>query len=151
MVNSTIYRHYFYYANYSTCPTCYYGEWPQSADQRTKWSDWNNQFGSKFNSLWISGPSDEDEFSLLIGHAQNMSKSIINLWFDDNSTDAESWNWIYSFCNQSWLNFFIDRFERKYTYEWTYIGNGDACTDYQITSWTLTNIIDNNETRIRTR
>lgn len=124
-------------------------------DQRPVWTDWNSHFGSKFNALWISGPDDDDEFDLLTGHASNLGKNMISLYFGGPEcigySNETCWNWVYNFCYWSWLHYYLDRVERVYTYRWHYVGNGDSCTDNQITSWELYDIIDNNDLRIRMR
>jgi hypothetical protein len=136
IVNGTQYSEYHYYPPY--CVKCYY---PLEADQRDSWDSFNSSFSNKFECLWISALEDQSEFSDLIGHARNMGKSTIWLWWGDD------WNTIASFCYWANQNSYLSRQERKYIYEYVYIGSGDSCTDTEITSWMLNNIIPTNDLR----
>ncbi len=136
VVNQSSYRDYsyFFFGVYDFIYT--------EADQRDAWNSFNSSFSNKFNCLWISANSDQEELSDLIGHARNIDKNQVWLY------DGGDWNTIDNFCYYAWQNHFISRHERKYIYVWSYIGYEDPCYDYQITSWELIDIIETSETRV---
>lgn len=55
---------------------------------------------------------------------------------------------ISEFTYYSFMHGCINKEEKKYIYVYSYVGNGDPCSDSQITSWGLIDIIDTDETRI---
>ncbi|MDF1612700.1 hypothetical protein [Stygiobacter electus] len=123
--------------------------WPfLSTDQRGRWTDFNNSFGNKFNHLWISGDLDRGEMDQLLGHAQNMSKNSIWLFAAMDKSNQSYWDAISEFTYYSFMHGYINREEKKYIYVYSHIGNSDPCSDPQITSWDLIDIIDTGETRI---
>lgn len=123
-----------------------YDQWPLTDDQRGRWTDFNNAFGSKFNHLWISGELDRGEMDQLMGHARNMNKNSIWLYAGEMGMSNESyWDAIYEFSYYAFMHSFLTREERRYIYVFTYNGYGDLM---EITSWDLTDIIDSGETRI---
>lgn len=128
----------------------YYFIWPWTNDQRNEWTYFNDAFGSKFNCLWISGELDRGEMDQLLGHAHNMGKTSVWLYEGEGkfTNDYDYWDAISEFSYYSYLHGFNKREERKYIYVWSYIGNQDPCTDIQVTSWDVTDIIDTGETRI---
>jgi len=52
---------------------------------------------------------------------------------------------ISEYCYNAYGQNYLKRKEKKYIYVYSYVRNGDPCSDPQITSWELTDII---ETRI---
>ncbi len=144
-VNQTAYTDMTYTSSYG----CYRGPWDE-ADQRDEWTDFNNSFGGKFDHVWISGELDRGEMDQLIGHVQNMYKTSIWLYAGQSYLPDQSyWDAISEFSYYAFMHGYLRREERRFIYIWSYIGNGDPCTDPQITSWELTDIIETNETRIR--
>lgn len=132
--------------DYVNCSWYGYYFWPLTNDQRSRWTDFNNQFGYMFNHLWISGELDMGEMNQLIGHAQNMGKNSIWLYAAElGMSDQSYWESIYEFCYYSFTHGYLRREERRYIYVYTYNGIGEL---YEITSWDLTDIIDTSETRI---
>lgn len=111
-------------------------------DQRPVWTNGNNLFGSKYNSLWIGGNDwqDQGEMWQLLAHARNLN--INEVWFyglEGNYTQI--WNGIYEFCFNAYLNSFLSRYNRLYLFEFSYCGGGNPCTDENENNWYLTNII----------
>ena len=144
-VNQTAYTDMTYTPGYG----CYRGPWDE-ADQRDEWTDFNNSFGGKFDHVWVSGELDRGEMDQLIGHAQNMCKTSIWLYAGQSYIPDQSyWDAISEFSYYAFMHGYLRREERRFIYIWSYIGYGDPCTDPQITSWELTDIIETNETRIR--
>jgi len=138
-------------SDYVNCS--WYGDplnfWPFTKDQRNRWTDFNNSFGAKFNHLWISGELDRGEMDQLIGHAQNMGKNSIWLYAGElGISDQSYWDAIGENNYYAFMHGYINREERKFIYVYSYIGNGDPCSDPQITSWDLIDIIDTGETRV---
>lgn len=133
-------------SDYVNCS--WYGNWWEGYDQRSRWTDFNSNFNTKFNHVWLSGELDQGEMDQLIGHARNMMK--YNIWLyaaELNTGDATYWNSIYELCYYAFVHSFLNRVERKYIYVYNYVGYDDPCYDYQITSWDLIDIIDSGLTR----
>lgn len=134
--------------DYVNCSWYGYYFWPLTNDQRSRWTDFNNTFGSKFNHLWISGELDRGEMDQLIGHARNMNKNSVWLYAAEMGMSNESyWDAIYEFTYYAFTHSFLRREERHYIYVYLYNDTGDPS---EITSWDLIDIIDTGETRILT-
>ncbi|MCL4550738.1 MAG: hypothetical protein M1495_19465 [Bacteroidetes bacterium] len=135
--------------DFVNCTWYGYDQWPLTNDQRDRWTDFNNSFGSKFNHLWISGEKDRGEMDQLIGRAQNMYKNSIWLYAAEMGMSNQSyWDAIEEFTYYAFMHGYINREEKKYIYVYSYVGNGDPCYDNQVTSWELADIIDTGETRL---
>ncbi len=137
--------------DFVNCTWYGYDQWPLTNDQRSRWTDFNNAFGSKFNHLWISGEKDTGEMDLLIGHAVNLGKN--SIWFygaQRGHADSDYWDEIAEFCYYGYMHSFLNREEKKFIYVYSYIGNGDPCYDIQFTSWELIDIIDTGQVRLLT-
>lgn len=118
-------------------------------DQRGLWDQFNDYFNTQFDHLWISGDLDYDEIDVLIGHAKNINKNGIWLYAaEDSVNDGFYWNSVSKFSYYSYLHNYLQREEKRFIYVWSYIGNGDPCSDNQDTSWELTDIIETDDTRI---
>jgi len=87
------------------------------------------------------------EMNNLFNTAAAILRTDVVLWIG-SSNEAHCWEAIYEFCYAAWQKQYVQRMEKKYIYVFSYEGNGDPCTDNQITSWFLIDILDGNETRV---
>lgn len=87
---------------------------------------------------------------LLIDHTYNMGKNGIWLYAGElDMSDQSYWDAIGEFNYYAFMHGYLRREERKYIYVYSYVGTGDPCYDFQITSWEVVDIIGTGETRIR--
>lgn len=120
-VNYTHWTDYHYYGPFPT--TYFYGE----EDQSDAWQDFNDSFGSNFDNLWVYN-EDQNELYTLIQFSKDRGKNSFWLY-------QPTWNTIYIFCLVAWQKEYLYRTDRKYNFEYTYIGNSDPCTDETENYW----------------
>lgn len=93
--------------------------------------------------------SDMGEMNNLFAQAAVLNRPDVWLYASSTtSSDTHCWDAIYEFCYTAWQKQYVQRVERKFIYVFNYEGNGDPCSDNQITSWFLIDILDGNETRV---
>jgi len=132
--------------NYVMCTKYFYDELEQNRDQRGRWDDFRNGLQGTFSKTWIAAHKDGSEFNDLLSYCRNYN---ISPWFYQlQDFEDASEIMISSHCYNGYLTNFLRRYEKKFIYVYYYIGFGDPCTDYQITSWELGDIIETSETRI---
>lgn len=130
--------------NFVMC-TRYVGYYNEK-DQTELWNELKSSYQDKFNRTWISANSDGSEFNYLLGYCKDNN---ISPWFyqledfEDNSDVMLS-----QYCYYAFSKNFLKRVDKKFIYIYYYVGSGDPCYDYQITSWELGDIIETSETRI---
>ena len=123
-------------------------------DQRGRWTDFRNSWGSKFNMTWISSRLDNEEFDNLIGHAYNLG--LDGVWLfqaDDTQASAETErSRIETFSLYAWKWGFLRRVERKWVFSYE-CRNQDPCDcdPYHIDgNWILVDSYPTQETRYAT-
>lgn len=139
-------RYYRTRPNFVMCTKYFNDELEQNRDQRGRWTDFRIGLQSTFSKTWIAAHKDGSEFNNLLGYCRDYN---IAPWFYQlQDFEDSSEIMISSYCYNGYLTDFLRRYEKKFIYVYYYIGFDDPCSDYQITSWELGDIIETTETRI---
>lgn len=140
------------YVNTIMCSWYGYYIWPLTNDQRSRWTDFKNMWGAKFNMTWVSCRLDYDEFDDLIGHARNLGLDGVWLYQDDDVLASEETerNRINKFCLFAWKWGFLKRLERRWIYTYECINKNPCdCDPASLDEeWILVNKYPTWETRI---
>lgn len=115
-------------------------------DQRPIWNDLKSLYPNIFKRTWISANKDGSEFNSLLSYCRDYNISPwLYQWqdYEDHSDLMLS-----QYCYNAYLTNFLSREEKRFIYIWSYVGFDDPCTDYQITSWELADIIETNDIRL---
>lgn len=141
-----------YYPYISSIMCTRYDDWPEwwDSDQRSLWTDFRNQWGTKFDMTWISSDKDYLEFDDLIGHAANLG--LVGVWLyeqDDKGDEATERSHIEGFSVHAWKWGFLKRVERKWIYTYKCINQNPCdCDPYTLGGeWILVNKYRTYETR----
>jgi hypothetical protein len=98
---------------------CFPGVWcpfPVNYDQRSDWTDMKERYGNKSFSNWVGAHRDTTDYEELLEHA-----SILNLkgvWLYQYEDPVNSEKNLFKFSNAAWAAGFMQKFERKYIYEY---------------------------------
>lgn len=112
-------------------------------DQRNLWSGFRNYVGIRNPSNWIHTRRDQtNEFSQLIGHANNLGINSLWLFIGGDGIPAN----VPTFCDKSWRNGWLRKFERYYCIEW-HCNYGCECDPSDPGDWYVYKIWPFNSTR----
>ncbi len=109
-------------------------------DQRGMWTDFRNNFGSKFSDTWISATQDKYEYDQLIGHAKNLG--LDGIWFyqrEDGQLELGAMERIRQFSFYAFKWGYLKRVDRmyKYTYRCLKALPCDCDRDNITDGWTI--------------
>lgn len=91
------------------------GSWDNEGDQRSTWTYWRNAVVERNPTNWIHTDHDKNEFSQLIGHANNLG--INSLWFFIGDAGGHPAN-APSFSYAAWRSGWLRKFEQYFRIEW---------------------------------
>ena len=126
-----------------------YDRLPWSTDQRPLWTDFRNNFLTKFSMTWVAAHKDLSEYDNLLGHALNIGLNGVWLYQQEDSTDSYSDNNISSFSLFAWKWGWLSKVERKWTYVYECIHQNPCdCDPYTLgAEWILVEKYPTYETR----
>lgn len=126
-----------------------YPDW-YNPDQRTLWTNFRNQFGTKFSMTWIGAHKDLSQYEDLIGHATNLGLQAIWLYQELDPTDDYSNNNVETFVHYAWRWGWLRQVQRKWIYTYKCINQNPCdCDPYTLGGeWILVSKYKTWETRV---